>query len=1243
MAQFLKNGLLWASKEKKCRRLSRPRYRPTLEPLEDRTALTGAANWSPVGPAPQVDLQGFYAAIPTASSGRVSALVISGNTMLLGAAGGGVWKSTNFTGASPTWTPLTDNVGLPLLDPNTGLGAGTLNTGSIAAANNAQQIYVGTGEANFGGGAGYGSGVLSTQDGGAHWNLATGTAAVPTAFFRHSFSKLIIDPTNDAVNNLGPSGNGLTVYAALVPQDGYTSDANLGIYKSRDGGVSWTNVTGGLPGGLVVTDLAYTVSAIGRLTLYAAVGNIYGDANNGVYQGIPQADGSVSWTPMSAGLPGPATNIGRISLASDNSGVVYAALSQTKTNGGASLGVYQFNFTTNSWTSMDAPSFVGSQGNFDLAIGISPTSQVYIGGVSYPSDGRAYYGIFQAAVGSTSWRAIDAGANGIWPHTDDHAFAFTPDGKVYLGTDGGIWRFNPGPWGNGYAVMATPKSDVTGDFNADGKRDVAVANYTNNNVSVLLGNGDGTLQAAVNYAVGRNPVGIVAGDFNSDGRTDLATANQGSNNVSVLIANAAGFQRTDYGIGTPFNAATGIVAGDFNGDGALDLVVTLTDGTISFLQGNKVNGIPDGTFQAARNSESGVSRPTVVAAGVFTSSGNLDLLVTDANHTAWLLLGSGNGTFRVGWSSGGSWTEGTNNFAAVGDFNGDGKLDLAMTTPTGKVVIWLGNGNGTFQTPNAINVTQQPQGITAADVNGDGNLDLVVANASGFVTTLLGRGNGSFLNPVNTLVGLNPFAITAGDLNGDRPADLAVTDTQTDRVYVLAGLNRAAGYYALDGYPFLPWGTWDNLNTNLQTSQVDGIALDPVNQGTMLEGSQDNGTALSTNGGTNWNKVGGDDGGLVRFDPNNDLIAYKLIQGGGFALSIDGGLTWTQEWPTGSFPGYTKMAVGEGSPPPIVLGGNNGKVFRTTNRGANWSDITSNGTLTDTSTVTALSYSPSNTNILYAGFSDGAVWVTTNAGDPNPNNVNWSRVTTGTGSALWNGNSVYGLAVDPNDSTTVYLCVAAFDVPQVWRIDSATSTPTLTNITGGSGTNRPAGALPNVPVNTILIQPGTGNLYLGTDVGVYQGTYSGGTPWTRYGNGLPNVPVWDLGLQTYNGHTYLAAATYGRGVWLIDPRTTGHSRGAPIESLKGNALQAATDAVFSLEGINSLLDRVPDRPSPSFSPTPIPFSDAVALRRLEQPSATREMAGLLLPSPNDLRLPFEEGSDREEADTFGAGSHTSRL
>jgi hypothetical protein len=299
-----------------------------------------------------------------------------------------------------------------------------------------------------------------------------------------------------------------------------------------------------------------------------------------------------------------------------------------------------------------------------------------------------------------------------------------------------------------YPAGTSPSSVAVGDFNGDGKLDLAVANFGSNDVSIFFGNGDGTFQAAVNYAAGTNPSSVAVGDFISDGRLDLAVANFGSLNVSVLLGNGDGTFQTalDYGAG-PFPSS--VAVGDFNGDGKLDLVVansggsTFDAGSVSILLGNG-----DGTFQAAvdyltgGNNISGAS----VAVGDFNGDGKLDLAVSDPGSSNFvsgdisILLGNGDGTFQ---SAVNYPTLSRSASVAVGDFNGDGKLDLAVSDASGSnltsgdVSILLGNGDGTFQPATFHDAGTNPSSVAMGDFNGDGRMDLAVTDQTSSIVSIL--------------------------------------------------------------------------------------------------------------------------------------------------------------------------------------------------------------------------------------------------------------------------------------------------------------------------------------------------------------------------------------------------------------------------------------------------------------------------------------------------------------------------
>jgi hypothetical protein len=359
-----------------------------------------------------------------------------------------------------------------------------------------------------------------------------------------------------------------------------------------------------------------------------------------------------------------------------------------------------------------------------------------------------------------------------------------------------------------YPVGGTPISVAVGDLDSNGITDVVTANRDNNSVSVLLGNGDGTLRTVGSFSVTGGPDSVALGDFNGDGKLDVTVANQFNNTVSVLLGNGDGTLQAALSFAVGSSPAA-VAVGDFNGDGKWDLAAAnFTNNTVSVLAGNG-----DGTFQAAQNYTVGRD-PVSVAVGDFNGDGALDLAVANAgSDSISLLLGNGSGAFGTAKNYSVGFYP---NSVTTADLNGDGKLDLAVSNlSSDSVSVLLGNGDGSFQAAHSFaDAIAGPISVAVADFNSDGIPDLAVASTgggygTGGVSVWFGVGNGSFAPAQSFPAGLSPFSVAAGEfISGDSKPDLAVASGNLNSNSVSLLLNEvplsasAANFTATAGAPF---------------------------------------------------------------------------------------------------------------------------------------------------------------------------------------------------------------------------------------------------------------------------------------------------------------------------------------------------------------------------------------------------------------------------------------------------------
>lgn len=359
------------------------------------STLANAQVWKELGPSP---IEGGF-------NGRISSVACSATNaskVYFGGADGGVWKTLD---GGATWTVLTDQ-------------AETSAIGAVAVdPTNDQIVYAGTGEANYANHSRYGVGILKSTDGGATWTLYG-----KDTFGGRTFSKIVIDPSNTQV-----------LYASVAAAGGFPEKAGakghplrsgpMGVFKSTDGGVSWTQLTNGLPN-QAGTDIAIVSSTPN--VLFAAIGRPFGATENGVYK---STDSGASWTKLAGGLP--SSNLGRISVATAPSDPnrVYALVvnrCDASGNGASTLGAYKSVNGGTSWTSMPIGSFQATYGWFLCAIGVQPTNAdvaLFAG-----------YDMMRTTNGGSSFSTVTP------QHVDNHAIAWDASGRVWAGCDGGLFR-----------------------------------------------------------------------------------------------------------------------------------------------------------------------------------------------------------------------------------------------------------------------------------------------------------------------------------------------------------------------------------------------------------------------------------------------------------------------------------------------------------------------------------------------------------------------------------------------------------------------------------------------------------------------------------------------------------------------------------------------------------------------------------------------------------------------------------
>jgi predicted outer membrane repeat protein len=324
-----------------------------------------------------------------------------------------------------------------------------------------------------------------------------------------------------------------------------------------------------------------------------------------------------------------------------------------------------------------------------------------------------------------------------------------------------------------------PHSVSIADLNGDHVPDVAVANTYDDDVSVLLGVGDGTFGTAASYGAGSGPRSVAVGLLDNDHMPDLAVANGDGDNVSILLNMGNGTFAAAVSYATDSQPLS-VAIEDLNGDQTADLAVANAHSdNVSVLL-----GAGDGTFAAASSYSAG-DEPYSVAIKDLNDDQVPDLAVANRfSNDISVLLGVGDGTFAaaVNYAAGGGPTS-----IAIEDLNGDHVPDLAAASfDSDDVAVLLGSGSGTFFAAVSYAVGDGPASVAIGDFDADLSPDLAVANSGdNDVSVLWGFGDGTFAPAVNGPADNYAYSLAVADLNGDVILDLAVANFVGDTVSVM--------------------------------------------------------------------------------------------------------------------------------------------------------------------------------------------------------------------------------------------------------------------------------------------------------------------------------------------------------------------------------------------------------------------------------------------------------------------------
>lgn len=511
-----------------------------------------------------------------------------------------------------------------------------------------------------------------------------------------------------------------------------------------------------------------------------------------------------------------------------------------------------------------------------------------------------------------------------------------------------------------------PLSITSGDFNKDGRLDLAIASTGGSVVAVYFGNGNGAFAGEQIFNVGTSPNAIAVGDLNKDGNLDLVASNAGDNTISVLNGNGSG----SFEPAMTYGSGVGVVSigiSDLNKDGWQDVAVAVNGEDTVAVYLNDLTGL----LEAPTTNPVGIG-PTSLAILDYDGDGNQDIAaVTSGDSHLSILPGMGNGAF------GGAISRVTvlnPSFISFGDVNGDnqndfavsgdGKVEIIPVFPSGVVglavetgsnptdtafarfnndiyvdmavinnganslQIFTGDGKGRFTLATTLATGVSPVSVKSSDFNHDGYADLVVVNnGNATVRIYLGKGDGTFEAPLDFTTASGPAGVAIQDYDSDGNEDLAVVAVNSNRVSILRGLGD---------------GTFGAKVDYITGSSPSGITAIDLNEDQTLDlvtsnNSSNNVTVLIGNGNGTFRSgveypVGNGPTLIVSSDFNNDGVGDVAVLN-----STDGTISILRGLGDGSLSVGLEISAGL-SPTGIVLGDFNGdtRVDLATGNGPNF-------------------------------------------------------------------------------------------------------------------------------------------------------------------------------------------------------------------------------------------------------------------------------------------------------------------